>query len=163
DQTPVSQPPLPDIVVPSVVENNYSPHYPVSYNVHVDDVHDSTELIGQERNSSFSFGPLLYPVPMYLLNDIYGRGHDREKKEDDDDVLKYLKIRTHDAPAKDGGDTNKVESGKICAICQSEFEHEENIGTLQCGHEYHVDCVKKWLLNKKDCPMCRASVLPSQE
>ncbi|MCD7464049.1 hypothetical protein HAX54_051968 [Datura stramonium] len=83
--------------------------------------------------------------------------HHDDENEDDDEVLKYLKIRTHHAAAKDGAD---VESEMMCVICQSEFEHEENIGTLQCGHEYHTDCIKQWLLRKKDCPICRASVFP---
>ncbi|MCD9645996.1 hypothetical protein HAX54_035489 [Datura stramonium] len=69
------------------------------------------------------------------LSDLYD-----EENEDDDEVLKCLKIKTHQAPAKDGVDA-EVESEMICAICQSEFEHEENIGMLQCGHEYHTDCI----------------------
>ncbi|WMV52285.1 hypothetical protein MTR67_045670, partial [Solanum verrucosum] len=82
-----------------------------------------------------------------------------DHEDDHGDVLKYLKIRIHHAPEVVAPD---VESD-ICAICQSEYENEENIGALQCGHEYHSDCIKQWLMRKTDCPMCRASVLPSQE
>ncbi|KAG5582901.1 hypothetical protein H5410_053528 [Solanum commersonii] len=79
-----------------------------------------------------------------------------DHEDDHGDVLKYLKIRIHHAPEVVAPD---VESD----ICQSEYENEENIGALQCGHEYHTDCIKQWLMRKTDCPMCRASVLPSQE
>lgn len=77
-------------------------------------------------------------------------------ENDDGDVLKYLKTRTHHTPAEDV-------KPEICAICQYEYKHKENIGALQCRHEYHTDCIKQWLLKKKDCPMCRASALPAQE
>ncbi|XP_055808397.1 probable E3 ubiquitin-protein ligase HIP1 [Solanum dulcamara] len=90
--------------------------------------------------------------------------HDDEEKEDD--VLKFLKIRTYYAPPQDEIDFEEVVAdveSNMCGICQFEYEDEENIGELQCGHEYHTDCIKQWLLRKKDCPICRASVLPSQE
>ncbi|MCD7464047.1 hypothetical protein HAX54_051966 [Datura stramonium] len=124
----------------------------------------TTQLPDLERNSRFDFGFL----SDYLLDEMFNfdalSDHYVEMNENDDDVLKYLKIRTHHAPAKDGVNPEVIadvaESEMMCAICQSDFEHEENIGTLQCGHEYHTDCIKQWLLRKKDCPMCRASILP---
>lgn len=62
---------------------------------------------------------------------------------------------------KDRVNINPEEIEEICVICHMEFEHEEIVGTLGCGHEYHAGCIKQWLLRKKDCPMCRASVVPS--
>ncbi|XP_055808382.1 uncharacterized protein LOC129876934 [Solanum dulcamara] len=118
------------------------PYYP--YYEQIDDFYVVTHSTESIRNSRCHFHALY--------------NHDHEEKEYD--VLKYLKIRSHHNPAKDGIDS---EESDICAICQSEYEHEENIGVLQCEHEYHTDCIKQWLLKKKDCPMCRASVLPSQE
>ena len=44
-------------------------------------------------------------------------------------------------------------------ILQAEYEEGDDIGTLRCGHGYHVDCVKKWLLKKDSCPLCKAAVL----
>nr|XP_009776821.1 PREDICTED: putative RING-H2 finger protein ATL50 [Nicotiana sylvestris]XP_016439638.1 PREDICTED: putative RING-H2 finger protein ATL50 [Nicotiana tabacum] len=83
-------------------------------------------------------------------------------------ILKYLKTRLHRAPVpKDEVNPTKTEvvsdeEPEICAICQAEYEEEETMGTLQCGHEYHMDCIKQWILRKQDCPMCRASIFPSQ-
>ncbi|MDV3181289.1 MAG: RING finger domain-containing protein, partial [Candidatus Phytoplasma australasiaticum] len=40
---------------------------------------------------------------------------------------------------------------------------EKNIEPgLRCGHEFHEGCIKQWLLRKNDCPICRASVCPSE-
>ncbi|KAG5573143.1 hypothetical protein H5410_062909 [Solanum commersonii] len=79
------------------------------------------------------------------------------EKEDDAILLGYFKTSIHRVAE---GVNNATETKEICAICQAEFEHEESIGTLGCGHEYHTGCIKQWLLRKNDCPMCRASVLP---
>ncbi|KAM3340178.1 E3 ubiquitin-protein ligase MPSR1-like [Capsicum galapagoense] len=169
DQTVVSdQPPLPsnnpvDTVLPSIVVNNHSP---------IDDVSVATEsnetsgnmlvntnnMTDQERTSGFSFRSLRYRC-LNFINCYYY--YCLEEKEGDDSVLKYLTISTHYAPATDEVDREVVagvEPSETCAICLSEFEHEKVIGSLQCGHEYHVGCIKQWLLMKKDCPVCRALV-----
>ncbi|KAG5581459.1 hypothetical protein H5410_052086 [Solanum commersonii] len=54
----------------------------------------------------------------------------------------------------------QMELEEICVKCHMEFEHEETVGTLGCTHKYHTSYIKQWLLRKKDCPMCGASVLP---
>lgn len=46
-----------------------------------------------------------------------------------------------------------------CIICQDEYEDKDKLGTLECGHEYHADCLKKWLLVKNACPICKSSAL----
>ena len=46
-----------------------------------------------------------------------------------------------------------------CIICQDEFKNQEKIGILRCEHEYHVDCLTKWLLVKNVCPICKSEAL----
>ncbi|PHU05372.1 hypothetical protein BC332_26194 [Capsicum chinense] len=118
------------------------------------------QLTHQERNSNVEFDSL-YVTVFHILDDMYDLDHEEREGLDDNNVLKYLKIRAHHAPSKDGVNPEVVGESEICAICQSEYEDEENMGTLQCGHKYHTNCIKQWLLKKKNCPMCRASVLPS--
>ncbi|KAI3731020.1 hypothetical protein L1987_62203 [Smallanthus sonchifolius] len=44
-----------------------------------------------------------------------------------------------------------------CPICLEEYKNGEKIGRMKkCGHEYHVDCIKKWLVMKKVCPICKS-------
>ncbi|KAL2483577.1 RING/U-box superfamily protein [Forsythia ovata] len=47
----------------------------------------------------------------------------------------------------------------LCVICQTDYEDQENIGILDCGHECHGDCIKKWLLVKNTCPICKSIAL----
>ncbi|KAH7425107.1 hypothetical protein KP509_11G040300 [Ceratopteris richardii] len=46
-----------------------------------------------------------------------------------------------------------------CSICQEEFEEAVELGVLECGHSYHIDCIWQWLLQKNQCPICKASAL----
>ncbi|CAL9082622.1 unnamed protein product [Musa acuminata var. zebrina] len=41
---------------------------------------------------------------------------------------------------------------------EEEYEANDEIGKLDCGHSYHVFCIKQWLLQKNDCPVCKTSV-----
>lgn len=52
-----------------------------------------------------------------------------------------------------------TENERKCSICQEEYEANDELGKLQCGHSYHVCCIKQWLLQKNACPVCKASVL----
>ncbi|MCE3215698.1 hypothetical protein HAX54_003215, partial [Datura stramonium] len=163
DETPVFQPPL----------VSSSPYEQID-----DDVNDLLELIDTsgtldyinymtsqlpelERNSRSDYS-FLRDYMLYLLDEMYDFDALSDNDKENEDVSKFLKIRTHYAHVKDGVNAEVVAAvveSEICAICQSEFEHEEDIGVLQCGHEYHIDCIKQWLLRKKDCPMWRVSVL----
>uniref|UniRef100_A0A1J3CPT1 RING-type E3 ubiquitin transferase n=1 Tax=Noccaea caerulescens TaxID=107243 RepID=A0A1J3CPT1_NOCCA len=42
-----------------------------------------------------------------------------------------------------------------CSICQDEYEREAQVGKLDCGHSFHVQCVKQWLSRKNACPVCK--------
>lgn len=55
--------------------------------------------------------------------------------------------------------TNDQQRINLCVVCQTNYEFEERIGTLACGHEYHRDCIKKWLLMKNTCPVCKSPAL----
>ncbi|KAG2667509.1 hypothetical protein I3760_15G118700 [Carya illinoinensis] len=46
-----------------------------------------------------------------------------------------------------------------CCICQEEYEADDEMGKLDCGHSYHIQCIKQWLTQKKACPVCKAEVL----
>ncbi|KAI3983383.1 hypothetical protein MKX01_013450 [Papaver californicum] len=47
-----------------------------------------------------------------------------------------------------------------CVICLDEYRNEEEICRLKnCGHDYHVGCIQRWLSMKSACPICKAPVL----
>jgi len=47
----------------------------------------------------------------------------------------------------------------VCAVCQEACIEGDEVRKLPCGHEFHSDCIDKWLLTRKDaCPMCSMPV-----
>lgn len=50
------------------------------------------------------------------------------------------------------------EMDRKCSICQEEYETEDEVGKLSCGHSYHIYCITKWLLQKNACPVCKTAV-----
>jgi len=57
-----------------------------------------------------------------------------------------------------GGGLFDEDEGEVCAICLLEFEHDELLKQLPCGHFFHDDCVEPWLLKRGDCPLCKRHV-----
>lgn len=46
-----------------------------------------------------------------------------------------------------------------CIICQDNYKDMEKVGVLDCGHEYHAECLTKWLVIKNVCPVCKCEGL----
>ncbi|CAI5701120.1 hypothetical protein KXD40_004290 [Peronospora effusa] len=58
-------------------------------------------------------------------------------------------------------DMQKTESQTDCVICLSEFEKDDKVISLPCGHTFHKDCGMTWLIEHNVCPTCRYQ-LPTQ-
>ena len=54
--------------------------------------------------------------------------------------------------------TKKVEESKSCSICLLDIEEKSKKKKLDCGHEFHKICIKRWLSIKDTCPMYRAKI-----
>ncbi|CBI21404.3 unnamed protein product, partial [Vitis vinifera] len=48
---------------------------------------------------------------------------------------------------------------ETCCICLEEYADDDDVGKLDCGHEYHVACIKEWLVQKNSCPICKNTAL----
>ncbi|RVW55369.1 putative E3 ubiquitin-protein ligase HIP1 [Vitis vinifera] len=40
-----------------------------------------------------------------------------------------------------------------------EYADDDGVGNLDCGHVYHVACIKEWLAQKNSCPICKNTAL----
>ena len=61
------------------------------------------------------------------------------------------------ASAHKSGDS--VDDQFTCMVCLEFFEDGEMMYELPCAHRYHRRCVRKWVIQKRECPKC-LSVLP---
>ncbi|KAJ8536066.1 hypothetical protein K7X08_034467 [Anisodus acutangulus] len=53
----------------------------------------------------------------------------------------------------------RTELERKCTICQEEYEAEDEMGKLDCGHFYHIRCIKQWLSQKNSCPICKSAAM----
>lgn len=55
--------------------------------------------------------------------------------------------------------TEEPEEAEPCCICREEYSNGDGLGTLECGHDFHTDCIKQWLMQKNLCPVCKTTGL----
>ncbi|CAK9135286.1 unnamed protein product [Ilex paraguariensis] len=80
-------------------------------------------------------------------------------------ITSYLKTRTFSSSktcSKQEQAAHGDQEIDFCVICQANFMDRERIGTLDCGHEYHLDCIKRWLHVKNTCPICKSSAVTTE-
>ncbi|XP_041652571.1 uncharacterized protein si:ch211-59o9.10 [Cheilinus undulatus] len=53
--------------------------------------------------------------------------------------------------ANSGGSTQ-------CQICFSDYTEGEKLRMLPCFHDYHTQCIDRWLKDNTTCPICRANL-----
>ncbi|KAK7383152.1 hypothetical protein VNO78_28823 [Psophocarpus tetragonolobus] len=71
----------------------------------------------------------------------------------EESILKHLKKKKYSAGP---GSPHEAEP---CCVCQEEYKDGDDIGSLDCGHDYHSDCIKQWLMHKNLCPICKTTGL----
>jgi hypothetical protein len=50
-----------------------------------------------------------------------------------------------------------------CTICYDDLSSETSMTTF-CGHDFHNDCINRWIdQDKSTCPLCRASIISGPE
>ncbi|XP_005937022.1 E3 ubiquitin-protein ligase arkadia-A [Haplochromis burtoni] len=45
-----------------------------------------------------------------------------------------------------------------CQICFCDYSDGEKLRILPCFHDYHVQCIDRWLKDNTTCPICRANL-----
>eukprot|EP00816_Leptocylindrus_hargravesii_P000025 CAMPEP_0196827542 /NCGR_PEP_ID=MMETSP1362-20130617/94209_1 /TAXON_ID=163516 /ORGANISM="Leptocylindrus danicus, Strain CCMP1856" /LENGTH=206 /DNA_ID=CAMNT_0042208183 /DNA_START=641 /DNA_END=1261 /DNA_ORIENTATION=- len=43
----------------------------------------------------------------------------------------------------------------VCTICLGAIQDNDRVGDINCGHIFHVACLKQWLQRKNACPLCQ--------
>ena len=59
--------------------------------------------------------------------------------------------------------SSEEEEPKICSICQQNLEWDIIIRKInECNHEYHVNCIDRWLVDHTNCPTCRRELVATE-
>lgn len=60
-------------------------------------------------------------------------------------------------PASTSNDGNSDQDDK-CAICLGDYEQDEEVKNMPCGHLFHSECLGRWLKINRTCPICKQSL-----
>ena len=67
-----------------------------------------------------------------------------------DEIMKYLLV------TKLGKKINNINDIEYkCIICYEDFNEGDEISTLPCTHVFHIKCIKTWIYEKGNCPICK--------
>ncbi|XVF01278.1 hypothetical protein REPUB_Repub04eG0074100 [Reevesia pubescens] len=69
-------------------------------------------------------------------------------------ILKLMKQQKYSSAT-----TESSQELEPCCICQEEYADGDDTGTLDCGHDFHTNCIKQWLMLKNLCPICKTTGL----
>jgi hypothetical protein len=70
--------------------------------------------------------------------------------ESDDDVQVNLKSTSYETCGK------KYET---CSVCMEDYANKDVVSVLDCGHIYHIECIKEWGDNyNPSCPICKTGI-----
>ncbi|XP_065191220.1 uncharacterized protein LOC135822392 [Sycon ciliatum] len=54
----------------------------------------------------------------------------------------------------DGGMTVTAAAAAQCSVCMDSYTPDSVLARLPCGHEFHKECIERWLLNSSpNCPL----------
>ncbi len=59
-------------------------------------------------------------------------------------------------------DNISVISLNECSICFNSMIKTNSIEKLSCDHNFHSECINKWLINNNTCPLCRKVINKSE-
>ena len=48
-----------------------------------------------------------------------------------------------------------------CIICYDDFKEGDQVTTLPCVHVFHIECIKVWILQHQNCPVCKYKITKS--
>jgi len=51
-----------------------------------------------------------------------------------------------------------AQESKACTVCQDDYNEQDELVEMPCGHEFHDNCVVNWLKLHNTCPVCRKAV-----
>ena len=60
-------------------------------------------------------------------------------------------------PARLFRSTNSCEAVQ-CVICLDDIRKKQSYRKMLCGHNYHTECIDKWMKNNDSCPHCRQKI-----
>lgn len=62
------------------------------------------------------------------------------------------------AGGDNGGASTASSDQTTCAICLEDYAQGSEVKTLPCMHNFCKDCIDRWLVKNKSCPVCKKDI-----
>ena len=85
----------------------------------------------------------------------------KKKKANDEDKIDPKKIIDYLPTTTLGKRYNNNTIELKCVICYEDFQEGDIVTTLPCAHVFHIDCIKVWILQHGNCPVCKFIITKS--
>ena len=70
-------------------------------------------------------------------------------------MSRRLRLQEQSLEANYAPIVNVDKESEVCTICIEEFQEDEKVRKLNCGHEFHVTCIDEWKKRgNRTCPNC---------
>lgn len=110
----------------------------------------TTDIILMIIITFVTIGPMIF---------LFCKARSYKEEEEEEEIRSLTQSYIDDRVVSEHFDFNNEE----CSICLDKFDFDiENnslVLLLDCGHHFHVHCVKDWIMEKKTCPLCRENVV----
>jgi len=97
-------------------------------------------------------------LPIYMMADVIQVA--RKLAQRLRSFRRYRRISSNmEARFADATDV-EIEANEHCVICRDSLFEGSRAKKLACGHIFHIDCLRSWLVMQQVCPTCRAEIPP---
>lgn len=89
------------------------------------------------------------------------RGRNLGAREQEMTEIQSHRNQIHLVSSRKFSDISDGEKGfreQVCAICIADFEKEDEVKVLPCGHVFHSSCIDPWGEQSSLCPLCKTEV-----
>lgn len=123
----------------------------------IGDIIDDNNPKSQYEFRFFTFMTMIIKAQSYLSRRI------DKNKLSETLVLKGEHMPKYDSPKKINRKKldyiEKMNTPLECMICLNESTgYDFDLKKLNCGHEFHYDCIKEWSEKSPNCPVCREPI-----
>ena len=72
--------------------------------------------------------------------------------------LEYVKIGLISKNILNKTEVKINTNDNFCVICQEDIQKNSIIREINCKHSFHINCIDKWFVDNKKCPMCKYEI-----
>jgi hypothetical protein len=137
---------------------------------------EEEERVAKNQNNKNNSGISYERTDSNNIRENYENTNDLSIQIQDNDNLEYmsyeelLELEERNGKIKVGLSKGQIEqlpssifrlknNNEECTICFQDYQEGNELLHLPCLHFYHKECIKRWLCENKNCPICKNEII----